>query len=166
MAHPVAPPSVRALPRSIRPRRAGPRRRPHMRAALAVLAAVALAGTAMAAANTFPPSNAGQGVDVVAGFEVTDVSYDADPTTQGAGQAKVVGVDFAIARSGPNAALPVTNANAKVFVQLRDGAGSSAWAACSVGSGASSGQAQCATTGPASIDVEDLVQLSVVAYDA
>ena len=157
-----SPPST--LPKSIRPRAAAPPRRRRSLAAIAAVAVMALAGGALAAANTFPGSNAGQGVDVVAGFEVTDVSYDADPTTQGnAADASVNGVDFTINRAGPNAAIPVTASNAEVFVQFRSNSQSSAWVQCQVGPAA--GQVNCATTGDAGITVEGLENLSVVAYD-
>jgi len=135
----------------------------------AVVGALALAaGTALAANNNVEASNAGQGVDVVAGFDVTDVTFDADPTAQpgGAPQPQVDAVSFAIARSGGQAAQAVEASNATVFVQLRAGGSAAGWAACTVGSGASAGQATCPTTGSDSLPVTDVDGLSVVAYDS
>lgn len=134
----------------------------------ALMMVAGLAGTALAATNSVPASNAGQGVNTVAGFDVKNVSYDADPTTQGVGagaDAAVVEVSFDISRTGANSASVPEGDNAAVFVQLRSGATLSNWAPCTVGSGGSAGTATCATTKGASIDVEQLDELSVVAYD-
>jgi len=134
-----------------------------------VMGALALAaGTALAANNNVEASNAGQGVDVVAGFDVADVTFDADPTGQpgGAPQPQVDAVSFAIARSGGQAAQAVEASNATVFVQLRAGGKAADWTACTVGSGATSGQATCPTAGGGSLPVEDVDGLSVVAYDS
>lgn len=135
-------------------------------AAVGLLALVA--GSALAANNNIEASNAGQGVDVVAGFDVDNVTYEADPTGQpgGAPQPQVDTVSFAIARSGGQAAQAVESSNATVFVQLRAGAAVSDWTPCSVGSGASAGQATCPTAGAGSLPVADVDGLSVVAYDS
>lgn len=139
-----------------------------MAGAAAVAALALVAGSALAANNNIEASNAGQGVDVVAGFDVDDVTYKADPTGQpgGAPQPQVDAVSFAIARSGGAAAQAVESSNATVFVQLRAGADVSEWTPCSVGSGASAGQATCSTTGAGSLPVADVDGLSVVAYDS
>lgn len=134
-----------------------------------VVGALALAvGGALAANNNVEASNAGQGVDVVAGFDVDDVTFDADPTGQpgGAPQPQVDAVSFAISRSGGQAAQAVESSNATVFVQLRAGGTVAGWSACTVGSGASAGQATCPTTGAESLPVVDVDGLSVVAYDS
>lgn len=142
--------------------------RRYVAGAAALLLMAGVAGTALAATNSVPASNAGQGVNTVAGFEVDDVSYNADPTDQGSGaesDAQVVEVSFDIERSGANSATIPEAGNAAVFVQLRSGSVLSDWTPCKVGSGATAGQATCATTGGASLDVEQLDELSVVAYD-
>ena len=134
----------------------------------ALLLVAGVAGTALAATNSVPASNAGQGVNTVAGFVVENVSYNADPTAQGSGaesDAQVVEVSFDIERSGANSAAIPEAGNAAVFVQLRSGSVLSDWASCTIGSGATAGQATCVTTGGASLDVEQLDELSVVAYD-
>jgi len=143
-------------------------RRRFVAGAAALMLVAGLAGAVLTATNSVPASNAGQGVNTVAGFAVTNVSYNANPTTQGGGagsDAEVVSVSFDIGRSGANSAAAVESANAEVFVQLRSGSVLSDWASCTVGSGATAGTASCTTTGGASIDVEDLDELSVVAYD-
>lgn len=143
-------------------------KRKYFASGAALLLVAGLAGTALAATNSVPASNAGQGVNTVAGFDVENVSYNADPTAQGTGagsDAEVVSVSFDIARTGANSAVTPEAANAEVFVQLRSGSTLSDWASCTVGSGASAGTATCATTGGASIEVEQLDELSVVAYD-
>ena len=134
----------------------------------AVAALALLGGTALAANNDVEASNAGQGVDVVAGFDVTDVAYDADPAAQpgSPSQPQVDAVSFAIARSGGQATRPVESANAAVFVQLRAGASAAGWVPCTVGSGASAGRVTCTTTGGGTLPVVDVDGLSVVAYDA
>ena len=136
--------------------------------ASAVGALALVAGSALAANNNVEASNAGQGVDVVAGFDVDEVTYEADPTGQpgGAPEPQVEAVSFAIARSGGQAAQAVESSNATVFVQLRAGATVSDWTPCTVGSGASAGRATCPTTGAGSLPVVDVDGLSVVAYDS
>jgi hypothetical protein len=134
----------------------------------ALLLVAGVAGTALAATNSVPASNAGQGVNTVAGFEVQNVKYNANPTKQGTGadsDARVVEVSFDIERSGANSAIIPEAGNTAVFVQLRSGKVLSDWTSCTVGSGASAGSATCATTDAASMDVEQLDELSVVAYD-
>lgn len=150
----------RTLPLSTRARR--------VLGASAVGALALVAGSALAANNNVEASNAGQGVDVVAGFEVTDVAYDADPTGQpgNAPEPQVDAVTFAIDRSGGQAAQAVESSNATVFVQLRAGLTVSEWSPCKIGAGASAGQASCATSGAGSLPVEDVDGLSVVAYDS
>lgn len=135
-------------------------------ASLAV--AALLAGSALAANNNVDASNAGQGVDVVAGFDVTAVTFDADPTTQPGGAAKpdVSSVSFDIRRSGAQSALPVESANASVYVQLRAGGSAATWVPCKVGIGGSAGKVTCPTTGGGTLPVVDVDGLSVVAYDS
>ena len=144
-------------------------RRGRRAATAAVLAAAAvLAGSALAASNNVDASNAGQGVDVVAGFDVTGVNFNADPTSQpdGTKTPEVTSVSFDVARSGAQAAVPVEAANASVFVQLKADAGSATWATCKVGTGATAGKVSCPTSGTGSLPVADVDGLSVVAYDS
>ncbi len=137
-------------------------------AAAALAAAAVLAGSALAASNNVDAANAGQGVDVVAGFNVTDVTFNADPTAQPSGttSAKVASVSFAVQRNGAQAAVPVEAANASVYVQLKAGASSATWATCTVGTGATAGKVTCPTSGTGSLPVADVDGLSVVAYDS
>lgn len=128
---------------------------------LGLVAAAAVAGTALAANNTTPDTNAGQGVAVVAGFTVSDVEYTTN-TTGTVGSPSVSGVSFTIVRDGTTSGTAVDDTNATVSVQLRDGATNADWASCSVTAGA----ATCTTTGSAGLPVGDVDGISVVAYDS
>jgi hypothetical protein len=142
--------------------------RKYLAGGAALLLVAGLTGTVLAATNSVPASNAGQGVNTVAGFDVKNVSYNADPTAQGTGadsDADVVSVSFDIARAGANSAITPEAGNTQVFVQLRSGSTLSDWAPCKIGSGASAGTATCSTADGASIKVGKLDELSVVAYD-
>ena len=117
-------------------------------------------GTALTASNTIETTNAGQGVEVVSGFAVTDVDYNTSPTNEQS--PKVDTVEFEIARTTNNTSDAVADTNAEVFVQLRaTGSTYADWAACHV----TAGHAVCALTGGEQMNVEDVVGISVVAYD-
>ena len=117
-------------------------------------------GTALTAGNNVETTNAGQGVEVVSGFAVTAVEYNSSPGAEEF--PKVDTVEFDIARTTNNTSDAVDDANAEVFVQLRAAGSTYAdWAACAV----TAGHAVCALTGGEQMDVEDVVNISVVAYD-
>jgi hypothetical protein len=130
---------------------------------LALIGVAAAAGTALAASNTVTPSNAGQGSGTVAGFTVTNIQYDGAPAADEP-EPTVNVVRFDIARTGANSAVPVSSANAAVYVQLLSGTadnGDADWAGCTVVAGV----AECTLTGGESMPVVDVEDVSVVAYD-
>jgi hypothetical protein len=139
-------------------------------AAIAAIGTLAVAGSALAASNTVPQTNAGQGDEVVEGFSVSDISYTSsieDEPADGGRQPTVIQVEFDIVRDDtgdPNQSTAVADANAEVFVQLRTddpgGVGDTAWYECDVTAGA----ATCDTSA-SPIEIEDVVGISVVAYD-
>lgn len=128
---------------------------------MAALSFAAVAGTALAANVDTAPSSAGQGDAEVEGFTVTDIEYDATPTSDEE-EVIVTEVRFDIVRDGEvqGPELP-SDADAEAFVQLRDEDSRSEWAACSL----DSGSATCPVTGEQQIEIEELSDLSVVAYD-
>jgi hypothetical protein len=139
-------------------------RKPNSKVAAAgvgVLAIAGLAGAAFAASITTPPSNAGQGTDVVDGFTVTNVEYDsANLDGSDTENASVTEVEFDIARDTQTAV--VEDANASVFVQLRDGTDRSDWVECTT----TAGHSVCDTSAiDDSILMVDVDGISVVAYD-
>ena len=132
-------------------------------AVVSVLAFASIAGTALAANIATDESSAGQGVAVVDGFTVTDIEYDATPTSNEQ-QVLVTEVRFEITRDNDGSVqgpLRPSDADAEAFVQLRDGATLSDWAQCTL----DNGSAVCPVTGDEVIEVELLSDLSVVAYD-
>jgi hypothetical protein len=134
-------------------------------AAAAVVIAAVSAG-AFAASNGTPPSNAGQGADVVEGFTVTNISFDATPVGDEE-FADVQAVFFEIARDGDNATTDVSGDNAEVYLQLRDGTVRSDWAKCAVGTGPAAGEVICDTSSVGTtMQVVSLDSLSIVAYDS
>lgn len=128
-------------------------------AGLGLLLVAGISGAALAAANTVSPSNAGQGEGTVAGFVVTDISYEPGAAIPGDDEDVTVGtVTFDIARESSSTV--VADANADVYVQLRSGATLSTWVKCAATAGA-------ATCNTASLDVTMAAvdEVSVVAYD-
>lgn len=125
---------------------------------LGVLGVAGIAGAAFAASVTIDNSNAGQGAEVVDGFTVTNIGYDATPKTDEA-QANTVQVSFDIARDGQTQV--VADDNAEVYVQLRDDTVRSDWASCTV----TAGKAVCALTADETMKVQDVDGISVVAFD-
>lgn len=127
----------------------------------AVSAAI-LGGTALTAANDVSESFAGQGEGDISGFEVTDIAYTSDNDTN-AVTPQISNVAFALSRI--DSAVVPADANASAFVQLRDDTAPtpnvSDWAACVI----TAGEAVCALTGSQQMAVQDVVTLSVVAYD-
>jgi hypothetical protein len=137
-------------------------------AAIAAIGTLAVAGSALAASNTVPQTNAGQGDEIVEGFTVSDISYTSSiegDTPDGDRQPTVTQVEFDIERDDTgdaNQSTTVNDDDAEVFVQLRtaDPSGDTAWYECGVDDGA----ATCDTSA-SPIEIEDVVGISVVAYD-
>lgn len=98
---------------------------------------------------------------MVEGFTVSNIGYDATPTGS-VEQASTIEVSFDIARDG-GSTVAVADANADVYVQLRDNAGEELadWASCTV----TAGKAVCALASDEEMDVEDVDGISVVAFD-
>ncbi|MFP4310547.1 MAG: hypothetical protein ACLFS9_01015 [Nitriliruptoraceae bacterium] len=128
---------------------------------VAALSFAAVTGTALAANIDTAPSSAGQGDAGVEGFTVTNIEYDATPTADEE-EVIVTEVRFDIVRDGDvqGPDLP-SDADAEAFVQLRDDDSRSEWAACSL----ADGSATCSVTGGQQMGIEELSELSVVAYD-
>ena len=128
---------------------------------IAALSFAAVAGTALAANVGTDVSSAGQGDAAVEGFTVTDIEYDATPTSAEE-QVIVTEVRFEITRDGTvQGPTQPSDADAEAFVQLRDGDTRSDWATCTLDNGA----ATCPVTGNEVIEIEALDSLSIVAYD-
>jgi hypothetical protein len=127
---------------------------------LGVLGVAGLAGAAFAATNTVSDSSAGQGNAVTDGFTVTNVGYDATPDGDDE-TSNVVEVQFDIERDGGDDEASVNDADAEVYVQVRDGETRSDWAQCTVAAGA----ATCTLTGDEQINVEAIDSYSVIAFD-
>lgn len=128
---------------------------------LAALSFAAVAGTALAANIDTTPSSAGQGEAAVEGFTVTDIEYDATPTASEE-EVVVTEVRFDIVRDGDvQGPTNPSDADAEAFVQLREDDERSEWAACNLADGA----AVCPVTGGQQIEIEELSELSIVAYD-
>jgi hypothetical protein len=120
-----------------------------------------LAFPGLSAFSNISGSSAGQGVEVVSGFIVTNVGYDARPSEKDP-NADVVEVSFDISREEPQASFVVDYRNAGVFVQLRSDEVRSEWAKCLV----DEGSATCILEGFSRIDVKELSALSVIAFDS
>lgn len=129
-------------------------------AGLGLLLVAGVSGAALAAANTVSPSNAGQGEGTVAGFVVTDITYQpAGGITDPGGADVTVGtVTFDIVRE--SSSTEVASANADVYVQLRSGATLSSWVACPTTAGVATCDTESLDVTMASVD-----EVSVVAYD-
>ena len=130
---------------------------------IAALSFAAVAGTALAANVGTDVSSAGQGDAAVEGFTVTDIEYDATPTSAEE-QVIVTEVRFEITRDDDGTVQGPTqpsDADAEAFVQLRDGDTRSDWATCTLDNGA----ATCPVTGDERIEIEALTGHSIVAYD-
>jgi hypothetical protein len=106
-------------------------------------------------------NNAGQGVEVVDGFIVTNVSYDATPAANEE-DTDILTVSFNIAREGPRSNVVVDYRNAGTFVQLRSDSGRSEWQKCNL----DSGYAFCVLEPESKMEVKDITGLSVVAFDS
>lgn len=130
---------------------------------LGVLGVAGLAGAAFAASITAPDTNAGQGVETVDGFTVTDVEYSTNvAASNNAEIAEVELVEFQIVRDTQT--LAVADANADVFLQLRDATGRSNWVECTVTGGAADCDTSEVSTSSA-FTMDDVTGISVVAYD-
>ncbi len=132
--------------------------------AIAVIGVAITAGTALTASNTLDDQSAGQGVAAVSGYTVTDVEYvtDIDGANNNTNASTVVSVSFSIVRNVTTLHAAVADANARVFLQLRsDSATDGNWASCAVTSGA----AACTLTGSQRMVIDDIDDISVVAYD-
>ena len=128
---------------------------------IAALSFAAVAGTALAANVGTDVSSAGQGDAAVEGFTVTDIEYDATPTSAEE-QVIVTEVRFEITRDGTvQGPTQPSDADAEAFVQLRDDDTRSDWATCTL----DDGSATCPVTGNEVIEIEALDSLSIVAYD-
>lgn len=133
--------------------------------AVAVIGVAVTAGTAFTASNTLADQSAGQGVAPVSGYTITDVEYltDVDGANVNTNASTVVEVQFDIVRD-VTTLYPggVSDTNARVFVQLRsDTATDGNWATCTV----TAGEATCALTGAQRVLIDDVDDISVVAYD-
>ena len=151
------------------------------------IAALTVGGSAIAAGITSEDSNAGQGVDVVEGFSITDVEYFSDatenapsPTSTGVTVAYVDGVSFTITRDDTSAANQsdiLKDGNADVFIQLRTSGVNTTWIECfdddptlggkftDMVAGVTDDDIWVCDTSTLEITVEDLNGISVVAYD-
>jgi len=132
--------------------------------AVAVIGVAVTAGTAFTASNTIADQSAGQGVAPVSGYTITDVEYitDIDGAANNTNASTVVEVQFDIVRDVTTLYATVADVNARVFVQLRsDTATDGNWATCTV----TAGQATCALTGAQRVLIDDVDDISVVAYD-
>ena len=109
----------------------------------------------------FPGQNAGQGVEVVEGFAVSNISYDAIPAASDP-EATILTVSFDIVRTGTNAGIPVDYRNAGTFVQLRSGSTRSEWQKCTL----DQGYATCNLEDVSQMNADDITNLSVVAFDS
>ncbi|MFP4148641.1 MAG: hypothetical protein ACLFUG_02065 [Nitriliruptoraceae bacterium] len=128
---------------------------------MAALSFAAVTGTALAANISTDSTSAGQGDAEVEGFTVTDIEYDAAPTSDEE-QVIVTSVRFDIVRDGEvQGPERPSSADAEAFVQLRDDDTRSEWAPCSL----EDGSATCPVTGGQQMEIEELSELSVVAYD-
>lgn len=138
--------------------------------AIAVVAVVGLAGTALAATVDLEGSNAGQGVAEVEGFGVSDIEYRTDATAGSTTTALVDEVEFTIERTdeagAANQSGPVADANAEVWLQLRstvDGsAAASIWVLCDT---STEDRAVCDTTALA-VPMSAIDEISVIAFDS
>jgi len=131
---------------------------------VAVIGVAVTAGTAFTASNTIPDDSAGQGVAAVSGFTVSNVEYftDIDGASNNTNAATVTSIEFDIVRDDTSLFASVADANARVFVQLRsDTATDGNWATCTVTAGAS----VCSLTGGQRILLDDVDDISVIAYD-
>jgi len=132
--------------------------------AVAVIGVAVTAGTAFTASNTIADQSAGQGVAPVSGYTITDVEYitDIDGAANNTNASTVVEVQFDIVRDVTTLYATVADVNARVFVHLRsDTATDGNWATCTV----TAGQATCALTGAQRVLIDDVDDISVVAYD-
>lgn len=132
--------------------------------AVAVIGVAVTAGTAFTASNTLDDQSAGQGVAPVSGYTITDVEYltDVDSANVNTNASTVVEVQFDIVRDVTTLYNTVADVNARVFVQLRsDTATDGNWATCTV----TAGEATCALTGAQRVLIDDVDDISVVAYD-
>ncbi len=132
--------------------------------AVAVIGVAVTAGTAFTASNTLDDQSAGQGVAPVSGYTITDVEYftDVDAANVNTNATTVVEVQFDIERDVTTLYANVADVNARVFVQLRsDTATDGNWATCTV----TAGEATCALTGGQRVLIDDVDDISVVAYD-
>lgn len=105
-------------------------------------------------------NNAGQGAEVVDGFIVDNIGYDAKPSSNDP-DASILQVSFDIERDGTGRDI-VNYTNAGVFVQLRSDSYLSEWAKCFV----LDGYAECYLEEQAQMDVVDITGISVVAFDS
>ncbi len=132
--------------------------------AVAVIGVAVTAGTAFTASNTLADQSAGQGVAPVSGYTITDVEYltDVDSANVNTNASTVVEVQFDIVRDVTTLYASVADVNARVFVQLRsDTASDGNWATCTV----TAGEATCTLTGAQRVLIDDVDDISVVAYD-
>ncbi len=136
--------------------------------AVGFIGAIALAGGARAASIGSPGSNAGQGVNVVAGYTVSDVHYSSTLTDSATLNQTVDQVSFKIARAGTNTNLAnFDGTTTKVFVQLRKSSATGAqtsWYSCALVTASSVTTATCDTSSVA-MTLADVESLSVIAYD-
>lgn len=126
----------------------------------------AVAGGALAASNTVPASNAGQGVSTVSGFTVSAVEYETAMTGNSTTDPNITTIRFKIVRN-VNTGTKVSDANADVFVQV--GNALKNWIKCVVTADAdpaTTGSAVCTMgTDAQALKYSEILALNVVAYD-
>lgn len=138
--------------------------RRHARLAMMAIGGVAAlavtGGTALTAGNEVTAGAFGQGVGVVSGFTVDEVSYTMNSESP---DPRVLTVSFAITRSGPSNYLKVLPDNATVKIRLVSGVDTfSAPVTCLVSLAGNS--ADCSVSG-LDARASTLTGISVLAYD-
>lgn len=132
-----------------------------------LVVAVGIGAAAFTANNTVPATNAGLGVSTTSGFTVQAVEYSTDvtPGTTTGVTPKVTAVNFQIKRDVQTA--QPTTATTKVYVQLQSAPTvGSAWASCTTTAATAPwSNASCTLTAPSQMDLDDVVSLSVAAFD-